>query len=198
LIAKKQRLSEDLTEYIRHYLMRDGRNVKQSDIYLTLKESIEDKEEEEVVAYVQDIAACSRFYAKLLDPTEEQSPKVASRMHRLNRFEATTAYPFLLNVYQDYNMGRVSEEDFAAILDVLETFLIRRFICNVPTHGLNRTFAALYGQAKRAGTLLEGVKQLCGPNRYAAMPWFSPANELQPGCQRHTIWQRTTDRLRSM
>src|SRR5262249_41306374 len=65
-----------------------------------------------------------------------------------------TAYPFLLNVYHDYATGKISADDFAAVLDVLETFLIRRFVCGVPTHGLNRTFTSLYAQAAKAGNLL--------------------------------------------
>src|SRR5262249_36413803 len=44
-------------------------------------------------------------------------------------------------------------------LDVLETFLIRRFICGVPTHGLNRIFAGLFSQAMKSGVIVEGVKQ---------------------------------------
>jgi uncharacterized protein with ParB-like and HNH nuclease domain len=156
----QEQLGEDLTEYIRHFLMRSGENVKKSDIYYTLKESIEDRTDEEIVAYLQEVASFSKYYANLLDPGGEKSPKIAARMVRLNRFEATTAYPFLLNVYNDYESGRLSEDDFAAVLDVLEAFLIRRFICNVPTHGLNRTFAALYGQAQGADKLLDGVKQV--------------------------------------
>jgi uncharacterized protein with ParB-like and HNH nuclease domain len=153
----QERLGEDLTEFIRHFLMRDGKNVKQSDIYYTLKESIEDQPDEEVVRLLQKVAAYSRYYTKLLDPREERSGRISTRMTRLNRFEATTAYPFLLNVYQDYETADLSEDDFVAILDVLETFLIRRFICGVPTHGLNRIFSSLYSQALRMGPLLEGV-----------------------------------------
>jgi uncharacterized protein with ParB-like and HNH nuclease domain len=155
----QERLGENLTEYIRHFLMREGKNVKQSDLYYTLKEGVEDRADEEILSFLQEVSAFSKHYARLLDPVEEKSPKIAPRVARLNRFEATTAYPFLLNVYHDYEAGRLAEDDFAAILDVLETFLIRRFICNVPTHGLNRIFAALYGQAARANTLVEGVKQ---------------------------------------
>lgn len=65
----------------------------------------------------------------------------------------------MLNVYHNYKAGNFADEDFAAILDVLETFLIRRFVCNVPTHGLNRIFASLYSQTMRGGSLLEGLKQ---------------------------------------
>src|SRR5262249_47757955 len=108
----------------------------------------------------QEVAAFSKYYAKLLDPEEEKSPKIASRMTRLNRFEATTAYPFLLNVYHDYEKGDLAEDDFAAVLDILETFLIRRFVCGVPTHGLNRIFTSLYAQARKAGCLVDGVRQV--------------------------------------
>lgn len=91
----QERLGKDLTEYIRHFLMmRDGKNVKQSDVYYTLKENIEDRPDEEIVGFLQEVATFSKYYAKLLDPVEEESDKIAARMKRLNRFEATTAYPF--------------------------------------------------------------------------------------------------------
>src|SRR5262249_50053427 len=112
----QERLGDDLTEYIRHFLMRDGTLVKQSDIYNTLKERVEERPADAIVGYLQEVAAFSSYYAKLLDPGTERSAKIASRMARLNRFEATTAYPFLLNVYHDYEAGRVSEDDFAAVL----------------------------------------------------------------------------------
>ncbi len=155
----QERLGEDLTDYIRHFLMRDGKNFKLADVYYTLKESVEGMTDSEVIDYLKQVAAFSGYYSKLLDPASEKSEKIAERMARLNRFEATTAYPFLLNVYHDYEEGRLAKDDFAAILDVLETFLIRRFICNVPTHGLNRLFASLYGHARAAESLVEGVKQ---------------------------------------
>jgi len=156
----QERLGSSLTEFIRHFLMKDGRNVKQSDIYYTLKESVEEGPEDQVISYLKEVAAFSKYYAKLLDPEEEKSAKIASRTTRLNRFEATTAYTFLLNVYHDYENGEVAEDDFAVILDILETFLIRRFVCGVPTHGLNRTFASLYAQARKAGSLVDGVRQV--------------------------------------
>src|SRR6185437_4765734 len=130
----QERLGENLTEFIRHFLMRDGKSVKQSDIYYTLKESIEDQPDEEVVRLLHKVAAYSRYYTKLLDPSGEKSDRISIRMTRLNRFEATTAYPFLLNVYHDYETAELSEDGFIAILDVLETFLIRRFVCGIPTH----------------------------------------------------------------
>jgi uncharacterized protein with ParB-like and HNH nuclease domain len=155
----QDRLGENLTEYIRHFLMRDGKIVRQADIYFTLKESVEECGHDEIVAYLQEVARFSHYYALLLKPEEEHNRQVAERMDRLNRYEATTAYPFLLNVYHDYGQKKLSAADFAAILDMLESFLIRRFICGVATSGLTKIFPALYAQARRSTSLFEGVRQ---------------------------------------
>jgi hypothetical protein len=162
----QERLGENLTDFIRHFLMRGGKVVKQSDVYYTLKEAVEDRSPEEVVTYLQEMAAASVCYAKLLDPSLERSARVGARMHRLNRFEVTTAYPFLLNVYAAYEAGSVTEAELAELLDVLENFLIRRFVCGVPTYGLTKVFSSLYGQAGLGGSFLENVKRLLRDRNY--------------------------------
>lgn len=154
----QESMAEFLTEFIRHFLMRNGRNVKQGDIYYTLKDNVEDRSSAEVIDYLKEVAAFSKYYARMLDPELEESKKLSARMKRLNRFEATTAYPFLLNVYHDYSNNKISEDDFAAILDLIESFLIRRYVCNIPTNALTRIFLALYGQIETAANLLDGVK----------------------------------------
>lgn len=155
----QDRLGKNLTEFIRHFLMRDGKIVRQNDIYFTLKDSVVNHNHDEIIAYLQDVAAFSCYYAKLLQPQEEKGAKIRERMDRLNRYEATTAYPFLLNVYHDYERKKLSEAEFAVILDMLESFLIRRFICGVVTSGLTKIFPSLYTQAGRGTSLVEGVRQ---------------------------------------
>jgi uncharacterized protein with ParB-like and HNH nuclease domain len=165
-------LRENLTEFIRHFLMRDGKMVRQNDIYFTLKERVEGRSHDEIIALLQEVAAFSRYYARLLLPREEPSGKVADRLDRLNRYEATTAYPFLLNVYHDYERKKLSEADFAAVLDVLESFLIRRFICGVATSGLTKIFPALHAQAQRGHSLVEGVRQVLRDKSFPRDPQF--------------------------
>lgn len=156
----QESMADFLTEFIRHFLMRNGKNVRQGDIYYTLKDGIEDRSSEQVIDYLKEVARFSKYYGRLLDPDQEESKKLSVRMKRLNRFEATTAYPFLLNIYHDYSNKKVSENDFAAILDVMESFLIRRYVCNVPTNALSRIFIALYGQIATASNMVDGVKSV--------------------------------------
>ncbi|HEY1378080.1 MAG TPA: DUF262 domain-containing protein [Gemmataceae bacterium] len=155
----QDRLGDRLTEYIRHFLMRDGKVVRQTDVYFTLKERVEDRGPDDVLAYLREVAEFSRYYAKLLRPADEPCQPIRERIDRLDRYEATTAYPFLLDVYHDFHHKRLSEADFVGVLDMLECFLIRRFICGVATSGLTKIFPALYDQARQAPTLVEGVRQ---------------------------------------
>ena len=113
-----------------------------------------------IVDFLKTISTFSGYYERLLHPEREPNPKLRERLERLNRIEVTTAYPFLLNLYHDLSESTLSEPQATAILDVLENFVIRRYVCNVPTNSLNKLFPALYAQAKQADTLLEGVKNV--------------------------------------
>lgn len=53
------------------------------------------------------------------------------------------SYPFLLEVYDDYESQRLSKSDFIEVLRLVESYVFRRAICGVPTNSLNKTFANL-------------------------------------------------------
>ncbi len=154
----QEALGDDLTEFIRHYLMRDGKMVKQTDVYFSLKDIVN---QGNALDYLKDLLKFSGYYEKLLYPEREDNVEVRKLLSRLNRFEVNTAYPFLLNCYDDFSQSKISAVEFADTLKILENFLIRRFVCNVPTHGLNKIFPLLYRNIKNKGfsTLVEGLKK---------------------------------------
>ncbi len=162
----QDRLGEDLTECIRHFLMKDGGRIKQGEVYFALKERADEKSPEQVVEYLQEITRFAEFYGKLLHPELEPSAIISRQMHRLNRIELTTAYPFLLNIYSDYTAGKISEGEFAEVLGVLENFMIRRFVCSVPTYGLNKVFPALYAQVSQNSSVVAGLKDVLRTKNY--------------------------------
>lgn len=137
-------LGENLTECIRHYLMRNGAFVKQSDVYFILKERVG---QSDALEALKDIAIFAGYYQRLLTPDNEPNIEIRTALLRLNRLEVSTAYPFLLNCYHDFAQGRLSVEDFLKILQVIENFVVRRFVCNIPTNQLNKIFPPLYEQA---------------------------------------------------
>ena len=162
----QDRLGENLTECIRHFLMKDGGVIKQGEVYFALKERADEKSPQQIVEYLQEITRFAEFYAKLLSPALEPSAIISHQMHRLNRIELTTAYPFLLNMYSDFSTGKISEDEFAEVLRILENFMVRRFVCSVPTYGLNKVFPALYAQVNQNPSLIAGLKDVLRTKNY--------------------------------
>jgi uncharacterized protein with ParB-like and HNH nuclease domain len=162
----QDRLGENLTEFIRHFLMKDGGVIKQGEVYFALKERADEKSPREIVEYLQQITRFAEYYTKLLRPLLEPSARISHQMHRLNRIELTTAYPFLLNVYSDFTSGKLAENEFAEVLGVLENFMIRRFVCSVPTYGLNKVFPTLYAQVSQTPSMVAGLKDALRTKNY--------------------------------
>jgi uncharacterized protein with ParB-like and HNH nuclease domain len=121
------KLGENLTEYIRHYLMRTGSIVKQSDVYATLKERVGQADALEELKRINRFAD---YYYLLLEPNQEPSLPIRRALLRLRRFDLTITYPFMLNCYDDYAHGRLSTEDFLEVLKSVENYIVRRWVCN--------------------------------------------------------------------
>lgn len=150
-------LNDDLTEFIRHYLMKDGNIIKQSDVYYALKDSVSTMN---AIEYLKELKKYSTYYQKLKYPEFEKEPELEKMFRRLNRIEVTTAYPLLLNFYNLFAEGSIDKDGFIAILKTLENYLIRRFVCSIPTNQLNKIFPTIYPliQSKHSDNIIEGFK----------------------------------------
>ncbi|MCX5825128.1 MAG: DUF262 domain-containing HNH endonuclease family protein [Deltaproteobacteria bacterium] len=158
-------LNESLTEYIRHYLMRDGSIIKQNDVYYALKEKVTTTN---AIEYLKDLQRFSVYYQRLIYPEFEPDEDLQKYFRRLNRIEVTTAYPLLLNFYGNYTANKISKADFVTFLKTLENYLIRRFVCNVPSNQLNKIFPTVYPllETRHQDNHAEGVKTILQSKGY--------------------------------
>lgn len=141
----KSRLGE-LTAFLRHYLtMHTGVLCTEEHVYARFRDRIE-KEFSAPPDFVEEIATLRHFaeyYNKLLRPENELMPEIREAMIRLNTLEISTAYPFLLAVYEMYDKGVLTANDFKSVLAILENYLVRRYLVGEPTNYLNKLFATL-------------------------------------------------------
>ncbi len=150
-------LGDKMTEFIRHFLMKDGAIVKQSDVYYALKDTVS---QSNVIEYLSKLYNYSLYYQKLITPEFESNLDIKKYLIRLNRIEVTTAYPLLLSIYDLYSSNKLSKVDFVELLKVLENYMIRRFICGIPTNQLNKIFPTVYPMLsqKYDSNILNGFK----------------------------------------
>lgn len=158
-------LGDSLTECIRHYLMKDGLEVKKDQVYVTLKDKVNPQN---ALESLQDLAEFADYYRKLIEPSREENKLISNYLMRLKRLDVTTIYPFLLNCYEERTDGDLSLDEFVEVLKILENFIMRRFVCNLPTNSLNKMFPTLYSQIKQKieGSFLERLKNILTGKKY--------------------------------
>ena len=162
----QEALKDSLTEFIRHFLvMNSGMAVKQSDVYFSLKETVSRQDALESLRRLSQFAG---YYEKLLYPDQEPNPDIGKALIRLNRIQVTIAYPLLMRCYDDYYQNKLSVSDFLSIIRVIENFMIRRFVCNIPTNPLSSIFSSLYLQVinQNPDNFVDGLKRVLQSRNY--------------------------------
>ncbi len=146
----RSRLGE-LTGFLRHYLaMQSGALPNQNSVYTRFRDRME-KEYASHDQFVAEIARLKRFaeyYNRLLRPATEPDEEVADRLVRLNILEITTAYPFLMPMYDAWTQGVIDRDDFLVGLEYLENYIVRRYLTSEPTNYLNKMFPTLWRDIK--------------------------------------------------
>ena len=142
----QESLKENLTEYIRHYLMKGGKIIKKDDVYNALRAEVSATN---TLDYMRDMNRFAEYYQKMKCPDTEHDPSLRRAFSRLARIDVTTAFPLLLNFYGAYDNRLLDRKSFLAILSTLETFLIRRFVCNYPSNALRKLFGPIFSQIQK-------------------------------------------------
>jgi uncharacterized protein with ParB-like and HNH nuclease domain len=137
-------LGDELEGFFWRYSLKDGSFVKTQRTYANLKSEFEVNNEKNAEDELKKLNLYSKYYKRLIEPKNEPNPELQRRFERHNRWEIRTEYPFLLNIYKDYIDSRITLNQFCEILDILESFVVRRFFCRYPTNKLNTLFIGLY------------------------------------------------------
>jgi len=107
---------------------------------------------------VRDIQAFAGYYcAMALGKESEKS--LAEAFQDLRELKVDVAYPFLLELYQDYVNELLSREEFVKAIRLVEAYVFRRAICAIPTNSLNKTFATFRRSLKK-DRYLESIQAL--------------------------------------
>jgi uncharacterized protein with ParB-like and HNH nuclease domain/predicted transport protein len=145
--------------FMRHYLtVKTGEIPNLRDVYegfkihSTTKEALQDG----VESLVRDIRNYARYFCSVALGIEEDT-ELKKAFHDLRELKVDVALPFLLELYHDYQLGKLSKDDLVIIIRLIEAYVFRRVICNIPTNSMNKTFATFTkGLAK--DNYLEDIK----------------------------------------
>lgn len=140
--------SDRMDRFFRDYLtMKKGSFVKFDSIYEIFKEYAQQKQDFDTIdELAEDIRTFGDLYTNIVSeqkqlPAEQAILKPLWAEIRSLRMEV--AYPFLMRVYNDYQVGRITIDELAGIIRMTIAYVVRRAVCEIPTNSLNKTFATL-------------------------------------------------------
>lgn len=164
----QSRLGEGTTEFIRHYLMMRGSHVGKNAVYWGLKqEADKERSQLQVEAYLARLEKFARYYHAIIAPdVAETNDQLALRFDRLRRVEVTVAYPLIMALYDRYAGGLLPHSAFTQVLDMIENFMLRRWVCARATGELARFFPGVFVAASSCENLVEGVRRTLSARRY--------------------------------
>lgn len=143
-----------VSDFIRDYLTSKNSKIpNKSKVYIEFKDSFPPTDRKEIENYLTPIKSLSLFYNKLLNPENEPEREIQTQIKYINRIEINVAYPFLIKVYRDYAQKVIEKSTFIDLLELIQSFVWRRFIADIPTASLNRIFMTLYGRVDKKNYL---------------------------------------------
>lgn len=145
--------------FMRHYLtVRTGDIPREREVYEAFKDYSRTTlvRDEGIEALVKEIRTFARYFCALALGTE-QDATLGLAFHDLRELKVDVAYPFLLELYHDYDNGTFRAADFAAAVRLVEAYVFRRAICAIPTNSMNKTFAT-FGKALKKDRYLESIQ----------------------------------------
>lgn len=129
--------------FVRHYLTMKTKSIPRfDDIYDSYK-----KYKKENKNSIQDLVTdlynystyfCDMFFGKKTKYSKDSLSQVFKSFKEL---QVDVAYPLLLELYGDFANGTLKENEFCEIVKLIESYIFRRSICEIPTNSLNKTFA---------------------------------------------------------
>lgn len=138
----ESRLGLAFEDFLWHYAIKDGDNVKKPKVYSSLKSAFSSsKESSDVEARVGEMNKASINYVRFLNPEKETNHQIKKELALLHRLEATISYPILINLFSACDNSQFDEDALLKCLRHINSFIVRRTVCDEKRSALNKLFA---------------------------------------------------------
>lgn len=144
--------------FMRHYLtIKTGDIPNVRKVYEAFKDHANSPEiaAAGVDELVADIHAYAGYYCAMA-LGQEPDNQLGLVFQDLRDLKVDVSYPMLLELYHDYSTGELSKDNFEHISRLIESYVFRRAVCNIPPNSHNKTFAT-FGRALKKDHYLESV-----------------------------------------
>ena len=135
--------------FMRHYLtVKTGKIPNVREVYDAFKEYAVSHQGIGVESLVSDIRTFANYYCALALNTEDDTG-LKSVFQDIFELKVDVAYPFMLQLYDDYEHHLLKKDEFLIAARLIESYAFRRAVCGIPSNSMNKTFANFSRDVKK-------------------------------------------------
>ena len=141
----------DVSSFLKDYItMKENYIPNKDKVYVCFKDLfIKVKSDLSIEELIVDLYKFSKYYHVILSANMPEKTEISKSLNKLNRLDMSVSYPFLLELFDDYSTKIITESDVIQVLSIIESFILRRFLCDVATNALNKIFMTLARDIKK-------------------------------------------------
>ena len=171
LAAKEFRTNQSrVSDFIRDYLTLKTKKIpNKSSVYAQFKDRFLSLQYEALETLLEELKILSRHYHKFINPDQERDMEIRRQLHNVEQLEINVSYPFLLQVFSDYENELINKDQLLGVMELIQSFVWRRFILGLPTNALNKIFMRLYEDVDLGdyvNSIARSLMKKKGPQRF--------------------------------
>lgn len=131
------------TKFLRDYLtiqQQLQRPVRQSNIYYEWKKYMDGHGRKEELVKMLDYA----HYYQQVTEAKLSTAKLSEKMRHICNIETDVTNVFFIQFLKYASANNLSEDEIFKVIDLVENYLARRIVCNMPGNALTQVFCALH------------------------------------------------------
>jgi uncharacterized protein with ParB-like and HNH nuclease domain len=159
-----------VSEFIRDYLtLKTNKIPNKSSVHAQFKERFPIFEDDSLEKLLEELKILSRHYHTFINPDKESDKEIRKQLHYVEQLEVNVCYPFLLQVFSDYKNKIININQLLDVMELIQSFVWRRFIMGLPTNALNKIFMRLYEDVDSSdyvNSIARSLMKKKGPQRF--------------------------------
>lgn len=136
-----------ISEFIRDFLTLEfGKIPNQAKVFEEFKNNYEYVNFRKLEEELKKIRNFSAIYSIILNPENEKDLEIRNQFKYLKALDQSVINPFLMGVYKDYTDDKIDKTILIQVMELIQNYILRRYICGEPTNALNKIFMNLYSK----------------------------------------------------
>ena len=129
----------EINKFIRFYLANKTRRLyDEKKLYFEFKYYREGSGLS-LESILQDMLEYAGYYREITAADKNSTP-YSDILKRIGKLDVKTCVPLIMDLFKARSGGYISDEELRKALEVIENFIVRREVCDLPTNALNKLF----------------------------------------------------------